>query len=121
VPGAIGGSVQSIHKTVETPLAAGVLMYARPIEKTRISNILYSFRKITSDNNTIEGNIIKGFGYGIFSLGMGASLDNFLYIEPMYNKNNKFVGNLIENIYKGGVFLGFEENAVVSKNRIHSV
>jgi len=86
-----------------------------------INGILYSAAKKSSSNNVIEGNIIKGFGYGIFSLGMGAHLDDQVNVTTLYNKNNKFINNFIEDVFKGGIFLGFEENALISKNRINNV
>jgi hypothetical protein len=88
---------------VITPLAAGIVMYNCPIRPTRISNAMYTSSKRISENNVIEGNIIKGFSYGIFSLGMGAHLDDKVTVRPMYNKNNSFVNNFIEDVTIGGI------------------
>jgi len=65
--------------------------------------MIYTAKKIQTENITIEGNIIKRFGYGIFSLGMGGNLDDQMSIKSIYNRNNKFVNNFIEEIYKGGI------------------
>lgn len=106
--------------TANVYTTAGIFMHARPLDQVRFDNVLYTFNKNTSNNNTIEGNYIHGFGYGIFTLGMGANIDADT-IKPMYNKGNRIADNLITLSGSTGIFLGFEENAVVSHNRITNV
>ena len=110
-----------IRRNIKTPISAGVFFYNKPIEREFILDNWYVFDRNTSDNNVIEGNIIRGFGYGIFSLGMGGMVNNQLTVDPMYNTGNKFLNNYIENVNAAGIFLGFEKDAVVSGNRVNSV
>jgi hypothetical protein len=102
-------------------ISSGVFIRNFPLPAARINNIMYSLDKMNANNNTVQGNIISGFGYGIVSLGMGGMVENGTTIVPMYNKNNTFDNNYISNVYCAGIFLGFEENAKVSHNRISGV
>ena len=111
----------TIRKTLVTPISAGIFMHNCPMPPTRINSILYTISKRTSDNNLIEGNIIKGFGFGIFALGMGANLDNLTAVTDSYDKNNRFIDNYIDDVSRGGIWIGYQENPVISRNRITRV
>lgn len=77
---------------------------------------------IPNVNNTITNNEISGFGYGIVSLGIGELLlENQGDYARFYNKNNVITNNTISNISRAGIYLGYEENAKVSGNRIFNV
>jgi hypothetical protein len=100
--------------------SSGVTIRNQSIKDVVISNIRFSADLLNAENNVIEGNYIRGFGYGILSLGSGARYSNN-EIFPVYNRNNRFENNYITNIYKSGIFLGFEENPIIRNNRIYNV
>ncbi|MBL7997903.1 MAG: right-handed parallel beta-helix repeat-containing protein [Candidatus Kapabacteria bacterium] len=83
---------------------------------------------LTNNNNRIEGNEITGFGYGVVMLGAGPLY--FLDLSPVnsnsrfqryYDKNNVITGNLIQSVRRAGVYIGYSENATISRNRIINV
>jgi hypothetical protein len=77
---------------------------------------------IPNRNNTIMGNEISGFGYGVLSLGMGTLyLQNEAKYARYYNNNNIISGNIIHDVCRAGVMLGYEENTTVSNNRIYNI
>jgi hypothetical protein len=101
--------------------SAGIAMRNIPLKSVLIDNVNFTADATITENNIIEGNVISNFGYGIVSIGMGSRVKNIIEIEPMYNKNNKFINNYIESVAKAGIFLGFEENATISGNRITNI
>lgn len=77
---------------------------------------------IPNSNNKFIGNEISGFGYGIVSLGIGPLISPAqLKFVRYYNLNNEISNNIIYDVERAGIFLGFEENALVSGNRIYNV
>lgn len=77
---------------------------------------------IQNSNNKFIGNEISGFGYGIVSLGIGPLINPAaLKYQRYYNLNNEISNNIIYDVERAGVFLGFEENTTVSGNRIYNV
>lgn len=73
-------------------------------------------------NNVFKNNEIDGFGYGILSLGIGQLwLDMEGEYGKYYNKNNEYSGNIIGNVCRAGIYLGYEENSLVRNNRIYNV
>lgn len=71
-------------------------------------------------NNRFNGNEISGFGYGIASMGIGALIkgNNF---ASYYNTGTEIKDNLIYNVSRAGIFVGYEDGAVVTGNRIYNV
>lgn len=116
---------------VGTPYAfsGGVVIRATqtPADELKLYNninnqtIQYVMDIQSTDNNLIQGNFIKGFGYGIISLGLGAYIENDINIIPSYNVNNQFIDNLIQSPSKAGIFLGFEKDAVIKSNKITNI
>lgn len=77
---------------------------------------------VPNTNNNIENNDISGFGYGILSLGLGTLyLPNSYQYGHFYNNNNMYQKNVIHDISRAGILLGFEENSDISGNRIFNV
>jgi len=77
---------------------------------------------IPNTNNVISGNEIKGFGYGIVSLGIGQLLlENEGDYARFYNKSNEISNNKIYDVCRTGVFVGYEEETEVTGNRIYNV
>ncbi len=111
---------------------AGIAMRSvAPQDKYLMGNSSSSYFPMTNDlhidtlancNNTIYNNKISGFAYGITSMGIGTLLDFHKGKEVrFYNKNNTISGNIIYNVSRAGIFLGFEENSTVKGNRISQV
>jgi hypothetical protein len=77
---------------------------------------------IPGSNNAYMNNEITGFGYGIVSIGIGTLIKGGVNeFRPYYSNNTQVVGNTIYGVRAAGVFLGYEENAVVTGNRIYNV
>lgn len=75
---------------------------------------------IPGQNNEYANNEIAGFGYGIVSLGVGVAVKGNEY-RGYYSTGTKITGNLITNCRTAGVFVGYENGAVIRGNRIHSI
>lgn len=75
---------------------------------------------IPGQNNEYANNEITGFGYGIVSLGVGVAVKGNEY-RGFYSTGTKVTGNLITNCRTAGVFVGYENGAVIRGNRIHSI
>lgn len=102
--------------------STGILIRNKPYKNNLIGIADYKVDTVATSNITIDGNIIEGFGYGIVSIGMGPIYQlNSGNVEIIYNRNNKFTNNYITKIAKAGIFLGFEDGAVISGNRIDSI
>ncbi len=75
-----------------------------------------------NSGNNFSNNEISGFGYGIATMGMGtllkAGLNQFV---PYYNTGTKINGNLITNVSRAGIFVGYEDGAEIMGNRIYGV
>lgn len=77
---------------------------------------------VQNSNNKFIGNEISGFGYGIATMGIGPLINPAaLKYVRYYNLNNEISNNIIWDVERAGIFLGFEENAKVSGNRIYNV
>lgn len=104
--------------------SAGIVIRNKPPmnEIEKITSNTYKLDTVLITKNIIEGNEINGFGYGIVSLGIGplqhvGMLSNIRY----YNTGNTIKNNIIYNVAKAGIFLGFEEKSDVTFNRIYNI
>ena len=75
---------------------------------------------IPGQNNEYANNEISGFGYGIVSMGIGVAVKGNEY-RGYYSTGTKITGNLITNCRTAGVFVGYDNGAVIRANRIHSI
>ncbi len=102
--------------------SSGIVIRSRPpIDAVLRTN---PFRLDTLGNafNTISGNEIHKFTYGVVSLGMGQLLNfNNNSYQKYYNHDNKINSNIIHSVAKSAVFLGYEMNTEVFGNRIYDV
>ena len=77
---------------------------------------------LINTNNQFIGNEISGFGYGVVSIGVGslikAGINDF---RPYYNLGTQITNNLIFNVRRAGIFLGYEDGARVIGNRIYNI
>ena len=92
--------------------------YLSKFEDTKFINL----DTVKNSNNKFEDNEISGFAYGIVSLGIGTlyqTEDN--EYRRFYNENNVISGNIIHDVYRAGIVLGFEEDAKVENNRIYNI
>lgn len=73
-------------------------------------------------NNVITGNDIMGYAYGVASMGTGVLWDQGrAEYKKYYNENNLIADNVIHDVTKAGVFVGFEYNSFVKNNMIFNV
>ena len=110
------------NNSAEGTFTTGVLLRSRPPVDLVLGTNPFRLDTLANSNNIINGNEIQKFGYGIVSLGIGQLLNfgKFEY-QKYYNQNNQFNKNVIHNIGKAGIFLGYEMNSAVTGNRIYSV
>ncbi|MEI6090335.1 MAG: GEVED domain-containing protein [bacterium] len=90
------------------------------------STVKLVFDIVPNSNNTFTKNEISGFGYGVLSLGMGPvsikdPKTDLEALENRYNQNTLIEDNTITASGSTGIFLGYEENASVSRNTINDV
>ncbi|MFH1049673.1 MAG: hypothetical protein V1779_01945, partial [bacterium] len=105
-----------------TGFSAAIVMLSRAPKDKSGSNTLYNLDTLSSNNNTISGNEISGFGYGIVDLGAGALMKIGQNAwTKYYNNNNVISNNIIKNVSRAGIFLGYTLNEKVSGNRIYNV
>lgn len=77
---------------------------------------------LINQNNKFIGNEINGFGYGIASMGMGALIKAGVNeFRPYYNSGTEITGNLIYNVRRAGIFVGYEDGVKITNNRIYNV
>lgn len=77
---------------------------------------------IPGRNNVYMNNEITGFGYGIVSLGIGTLIKGGVNeFRPYYSTNSQIVNNTIYGVRAAGIFLGYEDKALVTGNRIYNV
>lgn len=77
---------------------------------------------LVNRKNLIYNNKISGFSYGVVSMGVGTSIVAGTGKHTrFYNKENTISNNLIYNVSRAGIFLGYEENTIVKGNKIHGV
>lgn len=77
---------------------------------------------VIGSNNAFTGNEINGFGYGIVSIGIGTLIKGGVNeFRPYYTTGTQISGNTIFNVRAAGIFLGYEDNAQVTANRIYNV
>lgn len=102
--------------------SAGVTLRSLPPTEPSLGSNPFNLDTLANSHNIISGNEIQKFGYGIVSLGIGQLLNfgKFEY-QKYYNHHNKFNNNIIQNVAKAGIFLGYEMDSEVFGNRIYSV
>jgi hypothetical protein len=108
--------------SLNTTISSGVLLYnSAPIDEVSGRN-LRNADTLRNQNNVIENNEIRNFGYGIVSVGTGP-----LFVvgtgrfEEYANQNNRFENNLIEDVARGGIVLAFEKGSTIRNNHIRRV
>jgi hypothetical protein len=76
-------------------------------------------------NNVFMNNEIRGFGYGIVTLGTGALYHQNERPRPIYvrhyNRNTVIEGNIIRDVARAGIYAGFEEGLKIQNNIIQGV
>ncbi|MBS1537143.1 MAG: hypothetical protein JST20_05290, partial [Bacteroidetes bacterium] len=77
------------------------------------NNITYNGNK----SNRFIGNEIRGFAYGIASIGIGTLKKNSR-LTRYYNTGTEIRDNVISKVRRAGIFLGYEDGAKVTGNKI---
>lgn len=76
---------------------------------------------INTDNKFV-GNEISGFGYGVVSIGIGPIIKGGVNeFRPYYNLGTEISNNLIYNVRRAGVYVGYEDGVKIEGNRIYNV
>lgn len=102
--------------------SAGVLLRSQPPMYLVNNDNPFHLDTLPNRHNNIADNEISGFGYGIVSIGAGVLQQvGSGMLNTYYNHNNTFAGNIISNISRAGIFLGYEENTSVLRNRIYNI
>jgi hypothetical protein len=101
--------------------SAGVVFRARP-PYDKYGGNAQVYDTLACNDNVVKGTKISDFGYGIVSLGTGALYrsGHNLYTK-YYNARNEFLNNIITNVARAGIYLGYNENSLVKGNRIDNV
>lgn len=73
----------------------------------------YIYKKHYEIKSNRTGQILRSFVVVIDSADGGYG--------RVYNHNNKYINNLIYDIGRAGIYLGYEENTVITGNRIHGI
>ncbi len=102
--------------------SAGIVVRNLPPTDRQLGINIFDLDTLNIHNIILHDNEISRFGYGIVSLGIGPLqiAGRFIY-SPYYNMDNSYSGNSISNVSRAGIFLGFEKNAEVFGNRIHTI
>ena len=75
-----------------------------------------------NQNNVFEGNEIRGFAYGILSVGAGPIFrGQTARFEAINNRNNVYRENVITNVGRGGIVVANESSSVIERNWITGV
>ena len=80
------------------------------------NNITYRGNK----ENKIQNNEITGFGIGVMSIGMGVLKERNKLVR-YYNNGTEISGNIISKVGRTGIFIGYEDGAKISRNKIYNV
>ncbi|MFZ9760126.1 MAG: GEVED domain-containing protein [Candidatus Kapaibacteriota bacterium] len=80
------------------------------------NNITYRGNK----ENKIQNNEITGFGIGVLSVGIGVLKERNKLVR-YYNSGTEISGNIISKVGRTGVFIGYEDGAKISRNKIYNV
>ena len=101
--------------------SAGIVSRAK-LPAGRDGNNSEKLDTVINSGNKFIGNEISGFGYGVVSMGIGAALKAGVNEYRSYYTNaTEIASNTISNVRRAGVFVGFEDGAVIRNNRIFSV
>ncbi len=103
-------------------LSTGVLVRNLPPIDSQFGINYYKLDTLLIKNNVIDNNEINGFGVGIVSIGMGTLIDSKTGdFKTYYNENNTISNNLIFDVAKAGIFMGYENGSKIEGNRIFDV
>jgi len=106
----------------EGTYSAGVVVRNRPPVNPNLGVNNFNLDTLVNANNIISGNEIQKFNYGIVTLGIGQLLKFGPQIyTKYYNTNNHYNDNLLYNLANSGIFLGYEKNSEVFRNRIYNI
>jgi hypothetical protein len=103
-------------------VSAGIMLRnSAPIDVVAGRNVRNA-DTIRNQNNRFENNEIRGFGYGIVSVGIGPlfNVGTGRYVEYS-NQNNLYTGNLIENVGRAGIAMVYEKGSEITDNTIRRV
>lgn len=101
--------------------SAGIVSRAK-LPSGRDGNNSERLDTIQNTNNKFVSNEISGFGYGVVSMGIGAALKSGVNeYRAYYNTGTEIASNVINNVRRAAVFVGYEDGAMIKNNRIYNV
>lgn len=106
--------------------SAGIISRSTLIEATTFIGDLRD--TLQNHNNTFTGNDISNFGIGVIDIGLGvlrhdySSNPNILdTLKSFYNYDNVISDNRIWGAARTGIFVGYNQDAIVQRNLIWNV
>lgn len=115
-------ALREFNYQADNLISAGVYMRSIAPYDVKTGGNTYGIDTLVNKNNVISGNYISGFGYGVVDLGIGILKKPLSdYIITFYNKNNTIEKNVMTNLGFAGVYMGFENNSKIERNRIDNV
>lgn len=107
---------------IEQNVSSGILLRnTMPFDPVTRQNSVNA-DTVYNQNNLFEQNEIRGFAYGILSVGAGPIFrTQNARFDEINNRNNVYRGNVIENVGRAGIALTYEENSQIVENRVHGV
>ena len=101
--------------------STAVVMRSKPFYDLNGANT-FNLDTLPCTNNKIMNNEINGYGFGVVSLGIGVLWDvGPAKHKKFYNANNEISNNLIYNVSRAGIFVGYESDSKILHNRIYNV
>ncbi|MBI5324096.1 MAG: T9SS type A sorting domain-containing protein [Ignavibacteriae bacterium] len=101
--------------------SSAIVMRSKPYSDINGANT-FNLDTLPCVNNKIVNNEISGYGVGIVSLGVGVLWETGpAKFRKYYNANNEISNNLIYNVSRAGIFVGYESNSKILHNRIYNV
>lgn len=107
---------------VEQQVSAGIMLRnTMPFNAVTRQNNLNA-DTLYNQNNLFEKNEIRGFAYGILSVGAGPVFrTQTARFDEITNRSNVYRQNLIESVGRGGIAVTYETNSQIVENRIRGV
>ena len=107
---------------IEQDISAGIMLRnTMPFDPVSGGNSDFA-DTLVNQNNVFEGNVIRGFAYGIASVGAGPIFRPLTArFEEINNRNNVYRNNVIESVTRAGIVVAYESNSQIVENEIRGV
>ncbi len=107
---------------LDQTVSAGIMLRNTMPFNTVTGNNSSNLDTLFNQNNVFEGNVIRGFAYGILSVGAGPIFrGQSARFEVINNRNNLYRENQISNVGRAGIAITNESNSLIERNWISGV